>query len=93
MTPFAAGFPGLSPPLALFGHLGHWEILIIVLLVLVLFGNRIPGMARNLGRSFTEFKKGIKGEPDDAQKIENKEERGRRLEASSEAKPRESTRP
>jgi sec-independent protein translocase protein TatA len=47
---------------AFFGLPGHWEWLIILVIVLLLFGNRIPGMARALGSGITEFKKGLKGE-------------------------------
>jgi len=40
--------------------LSTWEIVAILVVVLVLFGNRIPGMARSLGSGITEFKKGLK---------------------------------
>lgn len=39
---------------------GPWEWIIIALIVLLLFGNRLPGAAKSLGQSFTAFKKGIK---------------------------------
>lgn len=46
------------------------EWLIILLVVLLLFGHRLPGMARNLGTGITEFKRGLK---DGAQKNGNGE--------------------
>ena len=40
--------------------LGYQELLIILLIVLVLFGaNRLPDLARSLGSSVKEFKKGV----------------------------------
>ena len=45
---------------------GPWEWIVIALVVLLLFGNRLPGAAKSLGQSFTAFKKGIKdGAADD----------------------------
>ena len=47
LLPFAIGMPG--PP----------EMLILLVIVVVLFGaNKVPGIARSLGRSLGEFKKG-----------------------------------
>ena len=40
--------------------LGYQELLIILVIVLVLFGSsRLPQLARSLGGSMKEFKKGI----------------------------------
>jgi sec-independent protein translocase protein TatA len=47
--------------LGLFESLGLGEILIILAVVLLLFGaKRLPEIARSLGRSSNEFKKGLK---------------------------------
>lgn len=41
--------------------MGAQELLLILVIVLVLFGaKRIPEIARGLGRSVSEFKKGVK---------------------------------
>lgn len=41
-------------------------LLIMVVVVLLLFGNRLPDTMRSLGRSVTEFKKGVReGESSD----------------------------
>ena len=44
--------------------IGGLEIVIVLAIVLLLFGKRIPGIARSLGLSITEFKKGAQGEGD-----------------------------
>ncbi len=44
-------------PLAL---LGTWQLVIVLLVVLLLFGSRLPSVARSLGQSINEFKKGVK---------------------------------
>jgi sec-independent protein translocase protein TatA len=47
---------------AMFGAPGPMEIIIVGMVVLLLFGNRLPSVMRSLGVGITEFKKGIKGE-------------------------------
>ena len=44
---------------------GPMELIIIGVVVLLLFGNRLPSVMRSLGRGVVEFKKGVSGEDDD----------------------------
>ena len=65
--------------LLLFGNIGFWEILIIVLIVLLLFGaKRIPELMRSMGQGVKSFKDGINGKdegnPDNPTEAEKKEE-------------------
>lgn len=47
-------------------NLGFWEILIILLVLLLLFGGkRIPELMKGLGQGISNFKKGIKGDDND----------------------------
>jgi len=47
--------------------LGIWEILIILAIVLLLFGGKkLPELARGLGQSAKEFKRGLQDEGDEA---------------------------
>ena len=44
---------------------GHWEIVVIAgVIVLLFFGRRIPEMMRSLGKGVTQFKKGLKEKDD-----------------------------
>jgi sec-independent protein translocase protein TatA len=51
---------------AMFGISG-WQLLFLLIIVLLLFGKRLPDTMRSLGKSVTEFKKGVKegGESED----------------------------
>ncbi len=46
--------------------IGIWEILILLLVVLLVFGpKRLPEMGRSLGKGMREFKDSISGKDDD----------------------------
>ncbi|MCA8936552.1 MAG: twin-arginine translocase TatA/TatE family subunit [Planctomycetes bacterium] len=63
-----------------FINLGTWEIVGIVAVGILLFGSRLPSIARSLGKSVTEFKHGVKDIQDDVsgnsepKKLDNKRE-------------------
>ena len=39
--------------------IGYWEVLTILLVLLLLFGKRIPAIARGIGGSVLSFKRGL----------------------------------
>ena len=53
MTPLAFGLPG------------GYEFLVVAFVALLIFGNRLPSVMKSLGKSVTEFKKGVAGIEDD----------------------------
>jgi sec-independent protein translocase protein TatA len=60
----------ITPILAL--GFGPLEITLLAGLGLLLFGNRLPDVAKGLGRSVVEFKKGLKDVNDDVNNAANK---------------------
>ena len=45
------------------GGIGVWELVIILILVLIIFGGRrMPELGRSLGQGLANFRKAIKGE-------------------------------
>jgi sec-independent protein translocase protein TatA len=55
MIPFAFFLPNFGP----------WEMIILAGICLLFFGNRLPSVMRSLGKSVTEFKKGVSGIEDE----------------------------
>ena len=53
------------PSLLAFMGLGPTELVIIGIIVLLLFGNRLPSVMRSLGRGVVEFTKGVSGEEEE----------------------------
>lgn len=55
--------------------LGYQELLLILVIVLIFFGgSKLPGLARSLGTSMKEFKKGVQESPTDDTAAAKKEE-------------------
>lgn len=46
-------------------NIGNSELLIILVIALVLFGSRLPDVARSLGKSVNSFKRGLKDVEDE----------------------------
>lgn len=55
----------MVPTFAFFG-LGTTELLILGVVVLLLFGTRLPKVMRSLGEGIVEFKRGVQGIEDTA---------------------------
>lgn len=55
MMPYAFFLPSVGP----------WETILLGLVCLLIFGNKLPSVMRSLGKSVIEFKKGISGIEED----------------------------
>jgi len=54
--------------------IGHTELIIILVVIFILFGHRLPSVMRSLGRGVVEFKEGMSGVTgDDPDKVEKKD--------------------
>jgi sec-independent protein translocase protein TatA len=77
--------------LAIFGLPGHWEIIIVILAILLLFGGRkLPELARGLGRGLRTFKdemKGIKTDEEEAVDDKPADEKPKEASASEDNSP------
>lgn len=72
------------------GAFGPFHWMILALIVLLLFGNRLPSIMRSLGQGVVEFKKGLQGIEDEVKNSANKiEEQPSKPQAKEEAKPSE----
>ena len=65
----------------------HWELLVIFLVVLLLFGaKRIPEMARGLGKGIREFRGAVK-EVQDEVDVAGRQQPPNRIDAPAETTP------
>lgn len=53
--------------LAIFNLPGGTEWIVILIFALLIFGRRLPDVARSIGKSIVEFKRGIKDVRDDVE--------------------------
>ena len=47
---------------------GPFELIVILIIAVLLFGRRLPEIARGMGKSLMEFKKGVKEAKDEVSK-------------------------
>ena len=54
---------------------GPWELAIIAIIALILFGRRLPEVGKSLGKGIVEFKKGLRDVQDEVQKTSSEIDR------------------
>jgi len=50
--------------LGFLGLPGHFELVVIVVVAILIFGRRVPEIIGNMGKAIWEFRRGLKGEND-----------------------------
>lgn len=74
------------------GPLGVWELLIILVVVLLIFGpRRLPEMAKGLGQSVREFRKGIRDMREDFEEGSSSQKDAAQAPAASTPAPAQAT--
>ncbi len=74
------------------GFVGTWELIVIVLVILLLFGGKkIPELMRGLGKGVQEFKHGMDEVEKTIKDTDKKEETSRVLEPDKIERPRKKT--
>jgi sec-independent protein translocase protein TatA len=53
--------------------IGYQEMIIVLIVVFILFGHRLPSVMRSLGRGVVEFKEGMRGIDEETGKDEKKD--------------------
>ncbi|MCX6553794.1 MAG: twin-arginine translocase TatA/TatE family subunit [Candidatus Aminicenantes bacterium] len=60
----------------MFGSLGIWEILLIIVVIALLFGGKkLPELGKGLGQGIKNFKNAVKGTEEEEEK-KSKDEKG-----------------
>lgn len=72
-------FMGVGPP----------EMIVLGVLAVLLFGNRLPSVMRSLGQGMTEFKKGLRGIEDEIESAASADASKRRVSYQEEQEDRE----
>jgi sec-independent protein translocase protein TatA len=71
--------------MSLFALFSPETMIVVGIIALLLFGNRLPSVMRSLGQGVTEFKKGLEGTPDDG--LAKKGEPAKRLDDQGVSEP------
>jgi sec-independent protein translocase protein TatA len=66
-------------PVAFLGNMSPVELLVILVVALLVFGHKLPSVARSLGSSVTEFKKAVKEGQEEADKDQGSKAAGAAL--------------
>ena len=65
----------MSHNIIAFFNLGGTEYLVIAVVALLIFGRNLPTVARNMGKSVVEFKKGLKNVQDEVDSVNDEIDR------------------
>jgi len=64
----------ITTPLAFIGGLGPWEVIAIAVVALLLFGKRLPQVAKSAGKAVVQFKKGLREVEEDIESDTDEED-------------------